>query len=81
MLRKRIFFGPKLDPPPPFKKGGVSLIFILTNPFQCYLSPECLMCACMFFLCVFLYTISIRIICDSQEEPSLIESNQQMYDS
>ena len=29
---------------------------------------------------VFIYTISISIVCVSQEEPSLIVSNQQMYD-
>ena len=59
------------------KKRGVSLIFILTNPFQCYLS-ECLVCV---RLCVlFIYTISISIICVSQEEPSLIACNQQICD-
>ena len=32
-------------------------------------------------MCVlFIYTISISIICASQEEPSLIASNQQGYD-
>ena len=32
-------------------------------------------------MCVLLiYTISISIICVSQEEPSLIASNQQIYD-
>ena len=43
-----------------YKKGGVqilalkrelSLIFILTNPFQCYLW-KCLMCMCLFCLFV-----------------------------
>ena len=57
-----------------FLKKGVPLIFILTNPFQCYLS---LSVVCVF---LFIYIISIGIICVSQEEPSLIASNQQMYD-
>ena len=53
------------------KEGGVSRIFILTNPFQCYLfrSVSCLcvyVCVCVLFI----YTISIRVICVSQEEPS-----------
>ena len=35
----------------------------------------------MFGTCaLFTYTISISIICVSQEEPSLIMSNQQIYD-
>ena len=51
--------------------------FLLTNPFQCYLSLS-VWCVC---LCVlFIYTISISIICVSQEEPSLIASNQQIND-
>ena len=57
------------------KKGVGSLIFMLTNPFQCYLSLS-VWCVCVLFI----YTISIRIICVSQEEPSLIVSNQQIYD-
>ena len=57
------------------KKGGVSLILILTNPFQCYLSVFDV-CVCVLFIC----TISISIICVSKDEPSLIESNQQIYD-
>ena len=56
-------------------KRGVSLIFILTNPFQCYIS---LSVWCVRVL--FIYTISISIICVSQEKPSLIVSNQQIYD-
>ena len=60
-----------------FKKGGVSLVFILTDSFQCYLSLS-VCCVCVFVL--FIYTISISIICVSYEEPSLIASNQQMYD-
>ena len=61
-----------------FKKGGtLSLIFILTNPFQCYLSVSG-WCVCV---CVFLiYTISISILCVSWEEPSLNESDQQICD-
>ena len=38
---------------------------------------------CMMYVCVcvlFIYTISISIICVSQEEPSLIASNQKIYD-
>ena len=72
------------------KKGGVgktgrclqnrvSLIFVPTNPFQCYLSLSvccvcvCVcVCACVCFL--FIYTISISIISISWEEPSLTES-------
>ena len=59
------------------KYVGLSIIFILINPFQCYLSlsVSCV-CVCMFVL--FIYTISISIICVSQEEPSLIVSNQQV---
>ena len=57
------------------KKGGVSLIFITANPFQCYLSLSA-WCVCVLFI----YTISISIICASQEEPSLIATNQQIYD-
>ena len=57
------------------KRGGLSLIFILTNPFQCYLSLS-VWCVCVLFI----YTVSISIICVSQEEPNLIASNQQMYD-
>ena len=56
-------------------KKGISLIFILTNPFQCYLSLSN-WCVCILFI----YTISITITCASQEEPSLISSNQQICD-
>ena len=67
------------------KNGGVSkigwellLIFILSNLPQCYLSLSVLcVCVCGFFI---IYVISIRIICASQEELSLIASNQQIYD-
>ena len=48
---------------------------MLTNAFRCYLSLS-VWCACVCVL--FIYTISISIICISQEEPSLIVSNQQM---
>ena len=58
-------------------KRRVPLTFILTNPFQCYLSLR-VWCVCMCVL--FIYTISISIIYVSQEEPSLIASNQQIYD-
>ena len=39
-------------------------------------------CVCVFvFVCVlFIYTISISIICVLQKEPSLVASNQQIYD-
>ena len=56
-------------------KKDVSLIFILTNPFQCYLS---LSVWCVRVL--FIYTISISIICVSKDELSLAASNQQIYD-
>ena len=58
-------------------KRRVPLTFILTNPFQCYFSLR-VWCVCMCVL--FIYTISISIIYVSQEEPSLIASNQQIYD-
>ena len=59
----------------------------MTNSFHCYLSLSvwfmCVhvcMCACVCVcVCVFIYTISISIICVSQEEPSLIAYNQQIY--
>ena len=60
------------------KIGGVvlfSLIFLLTNPFQCYFSLSA------WWVCIlFIYTISVSIICVSQGEPSFIASNQQIYD-
>ena len=56
-------------------KRKVSLIFILINPFQCYLS-ECLVCVCVLSIC----NISISIVCFSREELTLIESNQQIHD-
>ena len=56
-------------------KKEVSLIFILTNPFQWYLS-ERLVCVCV--LCI--YTISISTVFVSREDLTLIESNQQIYD-
>ena len=37
---------------------------------------KCLVCVCVLFI----YTISISIICASQEELSLIASNEQIYD-
>ena len=42
-----------------FKKVGLLLIFILTNPFQCYLSLS-VWCVCVCVL--FIYTSSISII-------------------
>ena len=48
-----------------FKKGGVPLIFLLTNPFQCYLS---LSVWCVYVLLI--YIIAISITCVSQEEPN-----------
>ena len=65
-----------------FKKSGrVSLIFILTNPFQSYLSlsVSCV-CMCVCVCVLFIYTPSISNICVSQDEPSLIASNQQIQD-
>ena len=49
-----------------FLKKGVSLIFILTNPFQCCLS---LGVWCVYVHVLFIYTISLSFICVSQEEP------------
>ena len=63
------------------KKGGsityfhISMKIIenwLTNLFSS------VWCVCVCVCSLFAYTISISIICDSQEEPSLIASNQQM---
>ena len=39
---------------------GVSLIFIVTNPLQCYLS---LIVSCVYFVYIHHYTICISIIC------------------
>ena len=65
-----------------FSKKGISFIFH-TNPFQCclFLSVWCVcVCVCVCTrVFIFIYTISISI-CISQEDPSLIESNQQIYD-
>ena len=58
-------------------KRGLLLIFIPTNPLQFHLSLS--VWFVWFFL--FIYTISIIIICDLQEEPSLTASNQQIYDN
>ena len=69
-------------------KRWVSLLFILTNPFQCYLSLSvwcvCVywgvhVCACVCVCVLFIYTIFISIICVSEEEPSLKASNQQIH--
>ena len=60
------------------KRGGVSFIFILTNPFHCYLSLSVwFACVCVCArarVCLCVYTICICITCASQEEPSLIVS-------
>ena len=56
-----------------FKKGGgtVSFIFILSNPFQSESEWRFVFS---------LYTVSISILCVSWQEPSLIESSQQICD-
>ena len=57
-------------------KKGVSLIFILTNCWQCYLSLSVWCeCVCLVYLHHF-----CQYLCVSWEELSLIESNQQIYD-
>ena len=61
------------------KKGGVSLIFILTLSSVIFLwvFGVCVyVCVCVFFI----YTIYISIIYVAQEERSLIASNQQISD-
>ena len=57
-----------------FKKGTVSYIFVQTNSLQCYRS-QCLVCPNV--LCI--YSIPNSIVCVSWKEPTLIESNQQIY--
>ena len=59
------------------KKGAVSKIGgcfkkeeVSTNCFQCYLCLN-VWCVCVLFI----YTIPINIICDSEEEPILAPSN------
>ena len=52
----------------------VGLRFPITNSFQCYLSVS-VWCVCV-CVCVFIYPISISNIYVSQEETSLIASNQ-----
>ena len=42
-----------------FKKGGVSLIFILTSPFQCYLCVCVCVCVCVF--CLFTLFLSVFV--------------------
>ena len=56
-------------------KKRVSLIIILSNPFQCFLSLG-VCCVCVLFI----YATSTSIICVWQEELSFIASNQQIYD-
>ena len=53
------------------KVGILSLIFIPSNPFQ-FESEQ--------WFVFYLYTICINIVCVSWEEPSLIESSQQICD-
>ena len=61
-----------------FIKGQVSLIYVLTNPFQCYLS-ECLVCMCVF--CLFTPFSSVLLVFSvSWEELTLIKSNQKIHD-
>ena len=62
-------------------------MFILTNPFQCYLSVsvQCVrvfarVCVCVLFVYTISIGISVSIICVSQEDVSLIASNQQICD-
>ena len=55
-----------------FKKGRVSLIFVIT------LSIFCLSLS-VWWVFLFIYTIFISIICVSHEELSLISSKQQIY--
>ena len=73
-----------------FLKKGVSLIFILTDPFQCYLSLSawgvcvcvCCVCVCVCVcMCVFcLFTPFLSVLFVSQEVPSLIASYQLIND-
>ena len=69
------------------KIGGVVLKKGVITYFHTYYSfPvlsffECLVCVCVCVcLCVCVCVVSIGIICVSQEEPSLIASNQRIYD-
>ena len=57
-------------------KKGVSLIFVLSNPYQCYLPLG------VWYVCVlFIYTtISTSIICISKKNLNFIASNQQTCD-
>ena len=64
-------------------KKGWRITYFHTNPFQCYssLSIWCVcVCVCVCECVVFICTSCISIICVSQEEPSLIASNQQICD-
>ena len=63
------------------KEGGVSRIFILTNPFQCYLfrSVSCLcvyVCVCVF--CLFTPFLSELFV--FHRKNLVLPSNQQIYD-
>ena len=51
---------------------GLSLIFILTNPFQRYLS---LSVWCAYVCVLFIYTISVTILSVLQKQLSFTESN------
>ena len=81
-------------PPELLKKGGIQIFpikggvgkigvfrkeIILSNPLQGYLSLKVWWVGVL-FIKPFYYTLSISIICVSQEEPSLIASNQQIYE-
>ena len=64
---------------------GVQLLHVwhFTHSQACWVFDVCV-CVCVYVcvsVCVlFIYTISISIISVSQEEPSLIASNQQIHD-
>ena len=58
-------------------KKRVSLIFIVTKPIQCYHS-ECLMCVGVGVGVVYLH--HFYQYCTLKAKPSLITSNQQVYD-
>ena len=64
---------------------GVQLLHVwhFTHSQACWVFDVCVcVCVCVYVcVCVlFIYTISISIISVSQEEPSLIASNQQIHD-
>ena len=66
----------------------VSFIYILSNIFLwvfdvcvcvCVFSYVCV-CLCVCVPVLFIHTISVSIICVSQEKPSLMASNKHIYD-